>query len=75
MTDPIDRITDRLDEAAARLRTGDLEAHEAAGLIDECARLAAEAAAELDRRIRDSGDPVGRLSDDQLPLPADAGHA
>ena len=43
---------ERLEQAAATLRAEDLPADRAAALIEECARLAAEAGAELDRRLR-----------------------
>jgi hypothetical protein len=50
-------IIDRLERAAAQLRGGELDPARAAALVDECARLAAEAGAELDREMRaaDSG--------------------
>jgi hypothetical protein len=61
MTDPLDdlqELTDRLRDAAARLRDDSLSAEDAAELIETCARLAAEAGAELDRRSRAAaGDP------------------
>jgi hypothetical protein len=55
MTDPLDdlnELTDRLRDAAARLRDASLSPEAAADLIETCARLAAEAGAELDRRSR-----------------------
>jgi hypothetical protein len=55
MTDPLDdlqELTDRLRDAAARLRNDSLSAEDAAALIETCARLAAEAGTELDRRSR-----------------------
>jgi hypothetical protein len=61
MTDPLDdlqELTDRLRDAAARLRDDSLSAEDAAELIETCARLAAEAGGELDRRSRAAaGDP------------------
>jgi hypothetical protein len=53
----LDELVERLERAAAALRDGDLAPERAAALVDECARLAAEAGAELDRRARaaDSG--------------------
>ena len=61
MTDPLDDLQDltaRLRDAAARLRDDSLSAEDAAELIETCARLAAEAGAELDRRSRAAaGDP------------------
>ena len=64
----LDRIVDRLERAAAELRTGDLDPERAAALVDECARLAAEAGAELDREVRaaDAGSgPAGQLALEQ----------
>jgi hypothetical protein len=50
--DPLQDLTDRLERTAAQLRAGELEPQEAARLVEECARLAGDAAAELDRRAR-----------------------
>ncbi len=62
----LDRIVDRLERAAAELRSGDLAPERAAALVDECARLAVEAGAELDREVRaaETG-PPGQLALDQ----------
>jgi hypothetical protein len=61
MTDPLDdlrELTTRLREAAERLRDESLSPDDAAGVIEECGRLAAEAGAELDRRSRaTAGEP------------------
>jgi hypothetical protein len=64
----LNRIIDRLERAAAELRSGDLAPERAAALVDECARLAAEAGTELDREVRaaDAGHgPAGQLALDQ----------
>jgi len=64
----LDRIVDRLERAAAELRSGDLAPERAAALVEECARLAGEAGAELDRQVRaaDAGPgPAGQLALDQ----------
>lgn len=50
--DPLTHLTEQLEQAAARLREGELEPQEAARLVEECARLAGEAAGELERRTR-----------------------
>ena len=54
MTDSseLDMLAADLERAAERLRSGDLDADGAAELVDECARLAARAASELDREAR-----------------------
>jgi hypothetical protein len=46
------QLTERLERGAERLRAGNLDGPEAAALVEECARLAAEAAATLDREAR-----------------------
>jgi hypothetical protein len=60
----LDRIVERLERTAAELRSGDLSPERAAALVDECARLAGEAGAELDREVRaaDQGAPSGQLA-------------
>ena len=62
------RIVDRLERTAAELRAGDIEPERAATLVDECARLAGEAGAELDREVRaaEAGSgPAGQLALEQ----------
>jgi hypothetical protein len=65
---PDQRLEDlvaRLEHAAAELRAGELAPERAAALVDDCARLASEAGAELDRRVRaaDGGAPApGQLA-------------
>ena len=56
---PLDTLVDRLEQIAIALRAGELEPERAAALVDECARVAAEAGAELDRGVRagESGVP------------------
>ncbi len=54
--DPLQHLTEQLEQTAARLRGGELEPREAARLVEECARLAGDAAAELDRRVRAAAD-------------------
>ena len=49
---PLEALVERLELAAAELRSGDLAPERAAALVDDCARLAAEAGAELDREVR-----------------------
>ena len=50
----LDVLTRQLEDAAAQLRAGDLTPDQAASLVEECARLAALAGAELDRLGRDA---------------------
>jgi hypothetical protein len=56
----LDGLANDLERAAARLRSGNLDADGAAELVDECARLAARAAAELDRSARATEPPPGQ---------------
>lgn len=51
-TDPLRQLTEQLEQTAAKLRAGELDPQEAARLVEECARLAGDATAELDRRTR-----------------------
>jgi hypothetical protein len=63
--EPLDRIVERLERTAAELRAGDLAPDRAAALVEECARLATEAGAELDREVRAAdagGAPAGQLA-------------
>jgi hypothetical protein len=56
--DPLQHLTEQLEQAAAQLRSGELEPQQAAKLVEECARLAGDAAAELDRRARAAADSL-----------------
>ncbi len=58
MAEALERAVERLQRAATELRDGDLDPQRAAALVEECARLAAEGAAELDREIRAGEAPV-----------------
>jgi hypothetical protein len=69
VTEALDELSERLGDAAARLRSGELEPDAALALIEECARLAAEASAEVDERMRAALEPLPDLPG-QLPLPA-----
>jgi hypothetical protein len=48
----LDGLVADLEGAAERLRSGELDPDEAAALVDECARLAARAATQLDSKVR-----------------------
>jgi len=69
VTDPLIELRVRLEEAAAELRTGQLEPEAALAVIEECATLAAEASAQVDARARAALEPLPDLPG-QLPLPA-----
>jgi hypothetical protein len=59
MPETLDVLVTRLERTAAELRTGQLEPRQAAALVDELARMAAEAGSELDRRVRLGDQPLG----------------
>lgn len=48
----LDPLVERLDRAAEQLRSGDLSPDAAATVVEDCAALASQAAAELERRAR-----------------------
>jgi hypothetical protein len=50
----LDQLVNRLERAAEQLRSGDLGAGAAAGLVEDCAALASQASAELERRAREA---------------------
>jgi len=54
MSEPttLDDLVDRLERAAEQLRSGDLSSDAAASLVEDCASLAAQASAELERLAR-----------------------
>jgi len=54
--DPLEHYTRQLEEAAEQLRSGELEPDQAARLVEDCARIAGDAAGELDRRVRASAE-------------------
>ena len=61
MTDAaqLDDLIGQLERAAEQLRTGDLSADAAASLVEDCAGLAGQAAAELERLSRSAAhDPL-----------------
>jgi hypothetical protein len=69
VTDALIELTAALNDAAERLRAGELAPAAALSLIEECARLASEASAQVDERARAALEPLPDLPG-QLPLPA-----
>lgn len=69
MTHVLEELSSRLQQAAADLRDGNTQPDEALALIEECARLAGEAADAVDGRVRASLEPLPDLPG-QLPLAA-----
>ena len=51
-TGALDALVERLERAAEQLRSGDLSSDAAAGLVEDCAVLASQASAELERLSR-----------------------
>jgi hypothetical protein len=48
----LDDLVERLERAAEQLRTGDISPDAAATLVEDCAALASQASAELERMAR-----------------------
>ncbi len=69
MTDVLDELRSRLQRAAQRLREDAMEPEETLAVIEECARLAGEAASEIDSSVRAALEPLPDLPG-QLPLAA-----
>jgi exonuclease VII small subunit len=53
----IDELIERLERAAEQLRSGELSADAAATLVEDCAALATQASAELERLARSEASP------------------
>jgi hypothetical protein len=69
VTDVLIELTAALEETVQRLRLGELDADATLAAIEECARLASEASAQIDGRARAALEPLPDLPG-QLPLPA-----
>jgi hypothetical protein len=55
----LDELVERLERAAEQLRSGDLSADAAATVVEDCAAIASQASAELERRAREAArDPM-----------------
>lgn len=48
----LDPLVEQLERAAEQLRSGDLSADAAATVVEDCAAVASQASAELERRAR-----------------------
>ena len=60
MSEHLDALVADLESAAERLRSGDLDAAEAAALVERCAELAGRVGAELDAESRAAGATEGQ---------------
>lgn len=69
VTDALSELSARLEQTAARLRSGALDPEQALVLVEECARLAGEASQAADARVRAVLEPLPELPG-QLPLAA-----
>ena len=61
VNDALDELRVRLQQAAHELRSGAQEPAEILTLIEDCARLAAEAAAQVDTNVRAAVEPLPDL--------------
>lgn len=55
--DHLDELISRLERAAEQLRSGEISNDAAASLVEDCAAIASEASAELDRRAHSAAAP------------------
>jgi hypothetical protein len=69
VTDSMIELSARLHETAQLLRAGVLEPDATLSLIEECARMASDASAQVDQRVRAALEPLPDLPG-QLQLPA-----
>jgi hypothetical protein len=69
VSDPLIELSALLNDAAQRLRTGELEPDAALAVIEDCARFASEASSRVDDQARAALEPLPDLPG-QLPLPA-----
>jgi hypothetical protein len=69
VSDSIIELSARLHQTADLLRSGQLEPDATLTAIEDCARLASEASAQVDQRVRAAVEPLPDLPG-QLPLPA-----
>jgi hypothetical protein len=68
-SDSLIELSARLERTAELLRSGELEPDATLSAIEDCARLASEASAQVDQRARAALEPLPDLPG-QLPLPA-----
>ena len=66
LDDHLDALIARLERSAEQLRSGELSPDAAATLVEECAALAGEASAELERRARAGGEEAASAQETLL---------
>jgi hypothetical protein len=69
VSEPLEELQERLRDAADALRSAVIEPRVALELIEQCSRLAGEAASAVDTHVRAALEPLPDLPG-QLPLPA-----
>ena len=62
----IDDLIEQLERAAEQLRSGELSPDAAATVVEDCAALATQASAELEREARAEASPVAPGQDSLL---------
>jgi hypothetical protein len=62
-TATLERLVARLEEAAGRLRGGELSPDEAGDVVEQCAQAAGQAVAELERLARAAASEVAPTQD------------
>jgi hypothetical protein len=70
VSDSLIELSARLEQTAELLRAGELEPDATLSAIEDCARLASEASAQVDQRTRAALEPLPDLPG-QLPLSAE----
>ena len=63
MSERLDQLVSELESTAARLRSGELEAEQAAELVERCAELATQIGVELDAESRSAAQAPGSGAD------------
>lgn len=69
MTDVLEELSSRLRQAADELRSGAAGPRDALAVIEDCARLASDAATQVEHHLRAALEPLPDLPG-QLPLAA-----
>ncbi len=60
MSERLESLARQLESVAAKLRAGDVDADEAASLVERCAELAGEIGSELDAESRGAAESEGQ---------------
>jgi hypothetical protein len=60
VSEDLDALIRELEEVAERLRSGEVQPQEAAGLVEQCAELAGRVGSELDAQSRTASESEGQ---------------